>query len=61
MSNFVPYIPKNTFDEKELTKRIQNGDVPQNAISWAAENGYMELTKSLIALGAPVNENKNYT
>ena len=58
--NFVVYIPQDTFTENELIHLIQKGTVPHNAISWSAENGYTELTKSLIALGASVNENMNY-
>lgn len=58
--NFVVSIPQDTFTEKELIHSIQNGTVPHNAISWSAENGYAELTKSLISLGAPINENRNY-
>lgn len=59
-NNFVVSISKDTFTEKELLHNIQNGNVPNNAISWSAENGYIELTKSLITFGATVNENRNY-
>ena len=59
-NNFVVSIPKDAFTEKELIHNLQNGNVPHNALSWSAENGYTELTKSLITLGATVNENRNY-
>lgn len=59
-NNFVASISQDTFTENKLIHSIQNGIVPHNAISWSAENGYAELTKSLISLGAKVNENRNY-
>lgn len=58
--NFVVSISKNAFALGELMHSIQIGVIPHNAISWAAENGYVELPKSLIASGALVNENRNY-
>ena len=53
-------ISKDVFDKDELIHRIKSGDIPHDAISWAAENGYIELTKMLIDAGAEINENENY-
>lgn len=53
-------ISKDVFDKDELIHRIKSGDIPHDAISWAAENGYIELTKMLIDAGAEINENGNY-
>ena len=59
-NNFVVSIPKDAFMKEKLTYDIKNGVIPQNAISWAAENGHTDLTKALINLGAVINENRNY-
>jgi len=53
-------IPKDAFTKEQLLLCIKKGVVPYNAISWTAENGYTELTKSLIESGAKINENQNY-
>lgn len=58
--SFKVSIPKDTFTEEQLVLYIKKGVVPCDAISWAAENGYTELTKSLIEYGAKINENRNY-
>jgi len=56
----VAAIQKDVFTEEELLFLIQNEKVPHNAISWAAENGYLELVKMLIDAGAEITENGNY-
>ena len=53
-------ISPNSFTRKQLEKKIKNGEAPHNAISWAAENGYGDLVKSLISVGADISENENY-
>ena len=58
--DIIVSIPKDAFTEDGLRSKIQKGKVPKNAISWSAENGYTELAKALIALGADVKENSNY-
>ena len=59
-NTFKTSILKDTFTEEQLLLSIQKGGVPPDAISWAAENGYVELIKCLIEHGAKINENRNY-
>lgn len=58
--DIIVSIPKDAFTEDGLRSKIQKGKAPKNAISWSAENGYTELTKALITLGANITENHNY-
>ena len=60
MNDFVVSISKDAFDNNELLSSIQNGKVTHNAISWASENGYIEIVEALINMGAIINENRNY-
>ena len=53
-------IPKEAFSVDELIANIKRGIVQPNAISWTAANGFANLTRSLIRLGADVKENSNY-
>ena len=59
-NNPIFFLEENSFSEEELNRTLDSGTVPQNAISWAAEFGYVELTKKLISLGANIRENINY-
>ena len=59
-SNVTISISRNAFNTNEVLHDIQLGIIRPNAISWAAENGYTEIAKSLINLGANINENSNY-
>ena len=53
-------INKNAFTEEEIKREIENGIIAENAISWTAENGYLDLTEKLIEAGADIKENRNY-
>ena len=59
-SNVTISISRNAFNTNEVLHDIQLGIIRPNAISWASENGYTEIAKPLIDLGADINENSNY-
>lgn len=59
-NNITISVSRNVFNTNEVLHYIQLGIIKPNAISWAAENGYTEIAKSLIDLGADINENENY-
>lgn len=56
----VVSVPRDLFSPDYLKERLKSGEVPLNAISWASENGYVELVRKLVALNADVAENDNY-
>ena len=62
MSNdsFVVSIPKTLYTHEQLVSILDSKTIPENAISWAAENGDKEIVEKCIALGANIRENCNY-
>lgn len=50
--NFVVSISQESFTGKGLTRSIQNDIVPNDAISWSAENGYTSIVKLILEAGA---------
>lgn len=56
----VTIVSKDAFTKKGLLESIENGLIPDNAISWAAENGHTELVELLVSKGADITENRNY-
>lgn len=56
----VTIVSKDAFTKKGLLESIKNGLAPDNAISWAAENGHTELVELLVSKGADIIENRNY-
>lgn len=56
----VIVINRNLYTEQEMKDYLKRSVFPVNAISWAAENGYTDIVKSLIDLGANVSENHDY-
>ena len=56
----VTIVSKDAFTKKGLLESIEKGLIPDNAISWAAENGHTELVELLVSKGADITENRNY-
>ena len=59
-TEIVTIVSKDAFTKKGLLESIKNGLAPDNAISWAAENGHTELVELLVSKGADIIENRNY-
>ena len=44
---FIAVIPEDSLTEEEVSNSLKNGVIPNNALSWAAENGHVEIVKLL--------------